>query len=178
MCEILSAVQRTLARNMLRFHAGHEIFCPKCHTILDCKRAVEIDVCKQDTDATLVRSYIMCANCWETRYRVDIESLNRNASVDSRLLRAKIWDGRELFSAPAKTDTSSRPSRYAIHDKDVTIGARYEIHHTSGYITVRVERTRVASSGRTHYVCLNERTGRTIEVKSANKFRPLAKGQE
>ena len=62
---------------------------------------------------------------------------------------------------------------------EVQAGKRYRIHHNSGEITVKILGT---VDYRTHlgyqhygskirYRCLNERTGRIIEVKSAAKFR-------
>lgn len=181
--EILSEVQRTLKRNALRYHCGYVIFCPHCRTILDCTQAVEIDLIRSN-DGALVKSSVLCASCYDSRYRADIEGLNAQLKAESagrpnqNYTYAEVTDGRELFrSASTSTSAGTRPAasafRYAVHPKDVQVGGRFEIHHTSGYVKVTVLRARKVSSGRTHYVCRNERTGREIEVKSANKFRPI-----
>jgi hypothetical protein len=80
---------------------------------------------------------------------------------------------------PSKPEpTEPRPIKAA----DVEIGARYRIKHSSGFITVKVLCFKSSSirsrdygariiGQRKQYVCLNERSGREIVVKSAAKFR-------
>ena len=102
-------LERTLKRNMLKWHVGREMFCPKCKAILDCRRAVEIDVCKQTRDDSgnagepvLVRTFIMCAKCYDARFAVDIAMMNADARKDSKLNIAVINDGRVLFGRSSK----------------------------------------------------------------------------
>ena len=60
--------------------------------------------------------------------------------------------------------------------KDVRIGVVYRMHHTSGWIDVKiiniVERYTYGANGRrlAHWQGVNLKTGRVIEVKSASKL--------
>lgn len=70
-----------------------------------------------------------------------------------------------------------------IKPKDVQVGHRFVIHHTSGVITVKVEyiSEHTSFNGLTrhkHFSCRNEKTGRMIVVKSAAKFREFAETYE
>lgn len=63
----------------------------------------------------------------------------------------------------------------AVHARDVAAGKRYRMRLDGEDTTVqvmRLDRTSPpwARARRTHYVCLDERTGREIRVKSAAKF--------
>jgi hypothetical protein len=63
--------------------------------------------------------------------------------------------------------------------KDVKIGETYRMNHSSGKIDVRilraVERSAYSSSSRTrlHWIGINLKTGREIEIKSAAKLTEL-----
>jgi hypothetical protein len=62
--------------------------------------------------------------------------------------------------------------------KDVKVGATYLMNHTSGKVPVRILRVKPTTlyGGRsgnrdmTHWVALNTKTGREIEIKSAAKL--------
>ena len=66
--------------------------------------------------------------------------------------------------------------------KDVQIGQTYLMRHTSGLVKVKILQTITrhnygswSGSDRdmTHWLALNEKTGRQIEVKSAVKLSPV-----
>lgn len=101
--DLMSDFERIAKRRMLKWHAGYTMFCPICQTILDARRAVEIDVYKQASDDTgapangdLVTSKIFCAKCWDKRAdQVQARFAAAGLNID-------LTDGRELFRAPAR----------------------------------------------------------------------------
>lgn len=145
-------MQAVLNRNLVKYAVQTAMFCPKCKQILDVTRAVLFAV---DGDAE-GRQFMLCAGCYD-----NVRSL---VTID-------VLDGRKLW---AKTETAA-PDRNPVHAKDVAVGKRFE---TNQGLIVRILRVKAAwqynprtGCTRHHYVCLNERTGREITVKSAAKFR-------
>lgn len=92
--DILGNIELTIKRNILKWHAGHDITCRGCGTILDCRRAVELDIYKGDT---LAASKIVCSTCYDTRLKDTLAS-----DLGKHDLRLDITDGRELFGRPRK----------------------------------------------------------------------------
>ncbi len=86
---IMTEFERTAKRNMLKWHVGQTIFCPGCQNVLDCKRAVEVDISK---DGELKASKIFCAQCWDERLRDKIPGL-----LAEHGHTVALQDGRELF---------------------------------------------------------------------------------
>ncbi len=86
---MLSELERTAKRSMLKWHAGHTMFCPGCEQVLDCKRVVEIDISK---DGKLQASKIVCASCYDSRLKGNIE-----AQLHALGHTVEIIDGREIF---------------------------------------------------------------------------------
>ena len=95
---ILSDLELTLRRNMLRYHVGHDITCPSCSVILDVRRAVELDFLR---GTEILRSAILCASCFDTS---DDPSLPDGVTL-------QINDGRILFPPPAPRKPSARKPR-------------------------------------------------------------------
>jgi len=76
--------KRTLERNLLKYSAGSEIFCPGCGQVADCKRWVVVSRGK--------RSAGLCATCWDKvsgLYRVD-------EIVDGRVVFARTYKAKEV----------------------------------------------------------------------------------
>lgn len=95
----------TMKRNALQFHAGHAMFCPSCQTILDCRRAVEIDASK---DGKLITSKIVCASCYDSHVRVNL--------IDAKLpegVTVEVNDGRVLFAKPKATKRAKKAPKAA-----------------------------------------------------------------
>lgn len=51
-----SEMTRTVGRNLLKYAAGRQMFCPKCSKVLDAKTTVLITYREQER--------ILCAQCW------------------------------------------------------------------------------------------------------------------
>jgi hypothetical protein len=88
-------LEQTLQRNTLKYHCGHTMFCPQCGRILDCKRAVEIDLMEI---GQLRKSYILCAPCWDDR-KLAMHDL---ATQSNGRFTLEIQDGRVLFARKQK----------------------------------------------------------------------------
>lgn len=62
---------------------------------------------------------------------------------------------------------------------DIVVGKRYRMrNHSSGNITVKILRAcdlpaTSYSRARSHWIALNEKTGREIEIKSASKLEAI-----
>jgi len=105
--EIFSPLTRTLRRNMLRWHVGHVIFCPACQAVLDCRRAVEIDVMQ---GGKLAKSLIVCASCFDGKVKANAEAMVKE--LFSHNLSVEIIDGRKFrsgSSVPRRKPQSNKP---------------------------------------------------------------------
>jgi len=109
--EILNELEKTVTRNALRFHVSHAIFCPACQTVMDVRRAVEVDFRKSDQ---LVHSAIRCAACYDRNQ----EYFNKVAS--ERGLTVEITDGRVLYKAEPAAPRVRKPAA-----AEPVIGRRY-----------------------------------------------------
>ena len=87
---ILSPLQRTVTRNLLKHAAGRAIFCPSCQTIMDWKRTVIYDVQRQDTPDSTVKVFVWCGKCADKA----LPSLQK-ACLDRNLV-LEITDGRKF----------------------------------------------------------------------------------
>jgi hypothetical protein len=171
---ITNTIEQHLKGEMLKYHVGQTIFCQRCSKIMDTKRAVEVDI---HAGEQLIKSLVVCADCYDRKVEMTVKSLPAETK-DGRPVKVEVNDGRVLFASP-KEPAEARKA--AVHKKDVEIGKRYQIHHTSGYVTVKVigfKSTDIRSRGygydligkKRQYRCINEKTGREIIVKSAAKF--------
>ncbi len=102
--EILNELEKTVTRNALRFHVSHAIFCPACQSVMDVRRAVEVDFRKGDQ---LVHSAIRCAACYDRNQ----EYFNKVAG--ERGLTVEVTDGRILYKAEPAKSGSHGPSNSA-----------------------------------------------------------------
>lgn len=155
--ELLSELERTCKRNMLRYHVGQVMFCPACQVVLDCARVVEIDFYKADQ---LVHSAIRCVSCFE---KCDSEQV-----AVARGLRREIQDGRILF---AKSNLPRSPRVRKVPAGALVPGTVYAAKHSSGTIRFRLERVSTRkpwlnSRAVTRYIGTNLNTGRIVELKS------------
>ena len=85
---VLSEMERIVKYNMLKWHCGHDIFCKSCDAVLDCRRAVEVDVLRGDT---LLKSLVVCAICYD-------DARGRLQAACERLegARLEVTDGRKI----------------------------------------------------------------------------------
>lgn len=96
MDKVMSDLERTLKRNMLKFHVGHEIFCPKCGNVLDVRRAVEVTTLMHGKPG---KSSVVCAMCFDAvkeEFEKAFEEMK--AQFPQFELSLEILDGRELFA--------------------------------------------------------------------------------
>jgi len=108
-----SMMARTVNRNLLKWAAGHHIFCPRCGEIMDCKRTVHAEFQYRKPgqdwkvpDAAGV-SFVGCTKCWDRdreTYTKVIASLEKRAvdSGNGKEWRLDIIDGREVFKRGRK----------------------------------------------------------------------------
>lgn len=160
---MLSELEAEVTRNLLKFAVGQVIFCPGCNAIMDCRRAVMIEVGGH--------TRVACGTCHDNKIKAALAAYPN--------VEVKITDGRELFNTPTPAPAPHREQ--AVKQADVEVGKRYRIRHGSNFVDVTVLATRThrhlnTRSGaippaRLYFICRNERTGREIVVKSAAKFR-------
>lgn len=75
MKKITQTFRRALKLQALKFHAGHQMFCPKCKEILDCRNAVSIDFVGA-TSGDLHKTFCFCCKCErELNYTTAVEYL-------------------------------------------------------------------------------------------------------
>ena len=156
---ILSDLERTIRRQVLKFHVGQTIFCPECQSIMDVRRAVEVDY--ETPDGTVVHSSIRCVDCFD-----------RNPPAEGIGVTRKVNDGRVLFPPPAPRVRSTAPR---VAKKEPVPGATYLVKHSSGEVPFRYIRKVDRSYGRGqralwHFAGVNLKTGREIELKSRARF--------
>lgn len=157
---IISELERTVRRNALRYHVGRQMFCPSCETLLDVRRAVEVDYL--DASGNLLQSTIRCEKC----YRAPI--------LTTGGLSVQVNDGRLLFPPPAPRAPAARSPKKA----DPIPGRTYAVKHAGREVKFRYERKvdRAWRHGNAearsvwHFVGTNLSTGRQIELKSRARF--------
>ena len=86
---VLSAMETTMKRNMLRHHVGQVMFCPTCRNIMDARRAVELDLMR---GAELLSSVVACAPCADKQ----LDAVRTMAEKHG--LAVTVNDGRQLFA--------------------------------------------------------------------------------
>ena len=82
--DLLSEMERTISRNLLKYAAGHHIFCPGCDAIMDCTRTVIVSAGS--------REIVRCTTCWDAA-RLLVEA---SAAVEGKY---SVLDGRMLWPA-------------------------------------------------------------------------------
>jgi hypothetical protein len=92
---IFSELERKLTRDSLRYAVGRAIFCPGCGTILDCRRAVELDFYRGND---LAGVKVVCASCYDAK----MGDGKLEGQLEGTGLTVKALDGRELFGRKKK----------------------------------------------------------------------------
>jgi hypothetical protein len=85
----MSELELYAKKQMLEYHAGHDIFCRGCQKILDARRAVELDFYK---DGDLKQSGVVCATCYDSRLK--------DRSIPG--ITIEVTDGRIIFASRKK----------------------------------------------------------------------------
>ena len=83
-------LRATLTAESIRYHVQRAIWCRACGNILDCTRAVEIDLVDAGRDECL-RSYIVCAACYDARLAPQLSEIRERAGDKVRI---DVNDGR------------------------------------------------------------------------------------
>lgn len=104
---VLEGLEAHARREMLRWHCGHQIFCKGCQGILDCRRAVEVDV---EVEGKLASSLVVCTDCYERVVKANVEAMP--SEVNGRPVQVKVNDGRVLFPSKARA-RAAKPRRAA-----------------------------------------------------------------
>jgi len=81
---MLSFLEETVARNLVRYAAGQHMFCPQCQSCLDCKTTVIT------TDDVSNKVHVQCAEC----YGHPIGSFSAGI--------VRVYDGRDLWPSKSK----------------------------------------------------------------------------
>lgn len=87
--DAMSDMGREVAKELLRFHVSQEMFCPRCKSILDVKKAVSIDMTDRHGN-TLSRA--LCVTCYDSgkeRFAKDCEAKG---------IKVETLDGRKLYA--------------------------------------------------------------------------------
>jgi hypothetical protein len=84
----------TLTAESIRYHVQRAIWCRACGAILDCTRAVEVDLVDAGRDECL-RSYIVCAACYDAHLAPQLSEIRERAGDRVRI---DVNDGR-VFAA-------------------------------------------------------------------------------
>ncbi len=98
-----SMLKRTVQRNLLKWAAGHLIFCPACGDVMDCKRTVAAEwqyrKPGQDWKVPEVRgaSITSCAKCFDKNKPKLDAVLDKLKTRQHEEWRLDVVDGREVF---------------------------------------------------------------------------------
>ena len=84
---IMSPMQRTVTRNLLKYAAGQTMFCPGCSQCMDWRRTMILDVTK---DSAPIRTMVLCTTC------ADKGLLSLEALCKEKGLTLEVTDGRKL----------------------------------------------------------------------------------
>lgn len=98
--EVIDGLIRTpIESNLLRFAAGHNIFCPACGDVMDWRKttiATIYGVPKGKTAEEIVRQFCSCSECWDKRKVAFYEGVAKStAKLPECKIRTEIVDGRE-----------------------------------------------------------------------------------
>ena len=90
---MLDLVQKEMQKEWFKGSVGQQIFCAvgQCGSVLDCRRAVEVTINKNDKP---VQVQFYCAKCF---YKADIKRLTDNVLTPNGLT-LEVVDGRELYA--------------------------------------------------------------------------------
>lgn len=61
---VLSYMEKTVTRNLLKWAAGQVMFCPCCAVCMDWRKTVIIEINKGET---LLKTYTVCTKCADER---------------------------------------------------------------------------------------------------------------
>lgn len=169
---ITNLLQSEASRQLLKYAVGYAITC-QCGRVMDCRRAVNIDV--QGETGNTLRNFTVCADCFD-RSHADLARI-----AESRRVKLELLDGRVLWPESATTPTTPKPRKTAAPKLELTPGRNYRIRLTSGQWTDgRLLGERVIPAfnatwrtGRatTHWRFINIATGRDVEIKSRQRIR-------
>ena len=96
-----SFIRTPIESNLLKWSAGQAIFCPNCQSIMDWRKTVvaTIHAIKPgDSDETVIKSYVVCCNCWAKRGKIvrdGVEKSNVNLAPKGIKARLEVVDGSE-----------------------------------------------------------------------------------
>jgi hypothetical protein len=95
-----SFLGKHLNKQLLKHAAGSNMFCPGCDKCLDCKSTVLATIHRTVNDGPeeIVRSYTLCAKCWDERGPVVRQAVDKVVARSPQLkARLEVVDGREVF---------------------------------------------------------------------------------
>ena len=87
-----SDLERTLTKRMLKYTAGHVMFCPTCDNILDWSRTVDTSFIARDSGDAF-KTIITCTECFDTKIKPVLEG---SAIKVGDNVEIKIIDGRDF----------------------------------------------------------------------------------
>lgn len=100
--EIESTMQTHVNRQLLKYAAGHVMFCPSCDQCLDCRSTVNVTVLHH---GEIHSSTTLCASCYDKRKPVlDVALAKANPEQGISL---DIVDGRALWPSRSKRPAKS-----------------------------------------------------------------------
>lgn len=114
---IMDPFRRTLARTSLRDMCGHQIFCKGCGTILDCRRAVELEFSHRST-GEFAASRVICAACFDAK----LAGGRIQAQMEGTAFSVEAIDGRVLFAREKRTRTRKSEARFQATEEQVLEG--------------------------------------------------------
>lgn len=95
--EIESFLARQLHIQLLKYAAGTAICCPQCGDIMDWNRTVNAELFRSVAGGaeSVVRSYTLCAKCWDKVAPIIAEGIAKVTAKHPELkARLEIIDGR------------------------------------------------------------------------------------
>jgi RNase P subunit RPR2 len=87
-----SDLERTLTKRMLKYTAGHVMFCPTCDNILDWSRTVDTSFIAKDSGDAF-KTIITCTECFDAKVKPVLEG---SAIKVGENVEIKIIDGRDF----------------------------------------------------------------------------------
>ena len=106
-----SYLEKHLHKQLLRYAAGHYIFCPVCLEILDCRRTVTAELIVKvsgfkDSNTSLTR----CDKCWDRTWKAGLDRViarvkEKHPTAECTL---EVIDGREVFKRAPRAKKAPR----------------------------------------------------------------------
>ena len=78
---MLNMMEREITRNLLKYAAGHSIFCNKCNRVLDWKATALIEAKQNDKT---VASVTCCTKCLDARYEALHQAIDEINKMDGK----------------------------------------------------------------------------------------------